>query len=200
MTTASAPGVLTTRRLSVGYNGRAVCSVPDLDLAPGTIWLVTGPNGAGKTTLLKTLAGLLPAVAGSIAPTPQPGRGGCVYVHSSPVIFRGSLRHNLHLGDRHADAIASAAAEFGLSDRLEQPARELSHGLRQRAAMARAILAHPAVLLLDEPEGGLDASALAVWQSFAARVVRERQFTLVVAAHRPAGLQGLPMTEIQLTT
>lgn len=189
---------LTTRRLSVGYANRIVCDVPDLDLAPGTIWLVTGPNGSGKTTLLKTLAGLLPPVAGSISPEPRQGHGASVYVHSSPVLFRGSLRHNLRLGDRHADAVAQAAAEFGLSDRLDQSVRELSHGLRQRAAIARAILAHPQLLLLDEPEGGLDESALAVWQAFAARVARERNITLVVAAHRPAGLDNLPVTEIKL--
>jgi ABC-type multidrug transport system ATPase subunit len=189
---------LTTRRLTVGYSGRIVCDVPDLDLSPGTIWLVTGPNGSGKTTLLKTLAGLQPPVSGSITPPPHPGHGACIYVHSSPVLFRGSLRHNLQLGDRHSDAVAKAAAEFGLSDRLNQPAIELSHGLRQRAAMARAILAHPSVLLLDEPEGGLDESALSIWQAFAARVVRERQTTLVVAAHRPAGLDGLAVKEIRL--
>ena len=74
-----------TRALTVGYRNRAVCSVPDLELAPGTIWLFTGANGSGKTTLLKTLAGLLPPVSGSITPSPQPGRGGAVFVHSVPV-------------------------------------------------------------------------------------------------------------------
>jgi ABC-type multidrug transport system ATPase subunit len=172
--------------------------VPDLDLNPGKIWLITGPNGSGKTTLLKTLAGLLPAVSGSITPAPHSGRGGSVYVHSAPVIFRGSLRHNLQMGDRHGEAVARAAAEFGLIDRLDQPASELSHGLRQRAAMARAVLAQPNVLLLDEPEGGLDASALTIWRSFAARVAQDHSLTLVVAAHRPAGLDGLPLEELKL--
>lgn len=190
---------LSTRQLVVGYDNRAVCNVPDLELTAGTIWLFTGPNGSGKTTVLKTLAGLLPPVSGSIAPAPQPGRGGSVFVHSVPVLFRGSLRHNLALSDREAQQITAAAAEFGLSDRLDQPARELSHGLRQRAALARATLAHPRLLLLDEPEGGLDESALAIWRQFAERTVRDKSFTLVVAAHRPAGLEGLPLSEIKIT-
>ena len=190
--------VLSTRGLRVGYAGRVVCAVPDLELAPGNIWLVTGPNGSGKTTLLKTLGGLLPPVSGSITPAPQPGRGSSVYVHSSPVLFRGSLRHNLQLGDRLEDAVVRTAADFGLNDRLDQPAHELSHGLRQRAAIARAVLAHPRVLLLDEPEGGLDESALSIWEAFAARVVREQWMTLVVAAHRPAGLDNLPTQHIRL--
>ena len=184
--------ILATRDLTVGYDNRPVCMIPDLELSPGTIWLFTGANGSGKTTLLKTLAGLLPPVSGSITPAPRPGSNGSVFVHSTPVLFRGSLRHNLALIDHDASRVVATAAEFGLSDRLDQSARELSHGLRQRAALARAILARPQFLFLDEPEGGLDESALAAWQVFATRVVKDKTLTLVVAAHRPAGLDGLP--------
>ena len=166
---------LTTRGLVVGYHDHAVCQVPDLALAPGTIWLFTGSNGSGKTTLLKTLAGLLAPMSGSISPAPRPGREGSVFVHSVPVLFRGSLRHNLALSDHDSQQVAAAAAEFGLSDRLDQPAGQLSHGLRQRTALARAILARPQVLLLDEPEGGLDESALTTWRTFAARALNEKR-------------------------
>src|SRR5262245_7997363 len=124
-----------THTLTVGYDTRVVCDIPDLDLLPGPIWLVTGSNGAGKTTLLKTLAGLLPPVDGSISPAPRPGRGGCVFVHSTPVLFRGSLRHNLHVVDHDGARIERVAAEFRLADRLSQASRELSHGMRQRAAI-----------------------------------------------------------------
>jgi len=199
VTAASAP-LVTTRALGIGYGSRLVARVPDLDLAPGLVWLVTGPNGSGKTTLLKTLAGLLRPLAGRIAPEPRRGAGAGVYVHSTPVLFRGTLRSNLAVTTSDAGALSAVAAEFGLTDRLDQPIHELSHGLRQRAALARAVLARPAMLLLDEPEGGLDASALHTWQSFAARVVSDRQITLVVAAHRPAGLEGLPVGTVKLTT
>jgi ABC-type multidrug transport system ATPase subunit len=113
-------------------------------------------------------------------------------------MFRGSLRHNLALTDHHSQRLTDVAAQFGLSDRLDQRASELSHGLKQRAALARAILARPTLLLLDEPEGGLDQSSLSAWQSFAARTAADRSCTLVVAAHRPAGLEGLPVSEIKL--
>jgi ABC-type multidrug transport system ATPase subunit len=188
-----------TRGLRVGYQGRVVCDVPDLTLTPGRVWLVTGPNGSGKTTLLKTLAGLLPPIAGSIEPPPSAGRGGVVFVHSSPVVFRGTLRHNLRLATADMSAIERAAADFGLTDRLDQSARDLSHGMRQRAALARAVLAQSSVLLLDEPEGGLDESAVAMFQTFAAQIVKAARMTLVVAAHR-TGLLQLPLTDIQLTT
>jgi NitT/TauT family transport system ATP-binding protein len=189
---------LSASGLRVGYGRRVVAELPELHLSPGTVWLITGPNGSGKTTLLKTLAGLLPMVEGVVAPSLSPGRDGAVYVHSSPVLFRGTLRHNLAIAGGSAGDLRTAADEFGLTDRLEQPMHELSHGMRQRAALARAILARPSVLLLDEPEGGLDESALTMWHTFAARIVRKGRMTLVVAAHRPAGLEGLPVETIKL--
>ncbi len=201
-TTAAAglPPSVATRGLGVGYGRHVVAGVPDVALGPGSIWLVTGPNGSGKTTLLKTLGGLLPPVSGTVTPPPRRGPDAAVFVHSTPVLFRGSLRHNLSVVAADANAVALVAAEFGLADRLDRPAYELSHGMRQRAALARAILSRPALLLLDEPEGGLDQSALAIWRSFATRVVDERRVTLVIAAHRPAGLEGLPVKTIELST
>lgn len=189
---------ITTRALRIGYRRHVVAAIPDLDLGPGSVWLVTGRNGAGKTTLLKTLAGLLPPLAGDMTPAPRRGAGGAVFVHSAPVLFRGTARHNLGLSGAPAGAIDKAASRFGLSDYLDHPVNELSHGMRQRTALARAILAGPAVLLLDEPEGGLDDAGLAVWRAFARESVSESSLTLVIAAHRPAGLEGVATRTISL--
>jgi len=187
-----------TRDLVVGYRKTPVAPIDDLTITPEYVWLIVGPNGAGKTTLLKTLAGLLAPVAGRIEPAPRPGRGGAIFVHSVPHLFAGTTADNLHVATRD-DAKASAIAdEFGLQSLLRQDVRTLSHGQRQRAALARAIAAEPQVLLLDEPEGGLDDASLDAWRTFAAGVAERRHMTLVLAAHRPAGLEGLPVRTITL--
>ena len=187
-----------TRALHVGYGGRSVAAIPDLDFVPGRVWLVTGPNGSGKSTLLKTLAGLLPPVTGRVAPVLPHGRGGAIFVHSTPFLFRGSVETNLKLAGAEPAALDEVVHLFGLADRLATPVTELSHGMRQRTAIARAALCGPRVLLLDEPEGGLDDQAVSRWRDFARTPVERADLTLLVAAHRPAGLEGLPTETITL--
>jgi ABC-type multidrug transport system ATPase subunit len=190
--------VLGTRALHVGYGGRSVAAIGDIDFEAGRVWLVTGPNGSGKSTLLKTLAGLLPPVTGRIAPALRPGRGGVVFVHSTPFLFRGSVEANLALAGADPAALDAVVHAFGLTDRMASPVAELSHGMRQRTAIARAALFEPRVLLLDEPEGGLDDQAVSRWRAFAQSAITRGDLTLVVAAHRPAGLEGLPTETITL--
>ena len=189
---------LATRNLIIGYNGLAIAAVSDLTIAADHVWLVTGPNGSGKTTLLKTLAGLLRPVAGEVIPPPRGGRHAAVFVHSVPYLFAGTVADNMHVHARSGAEISRIADEFGLQPLLHAAVHTLSHGQRQRVALARAVACEPRVLLLDEPEGGLDDAALAAWRAFASGVAERRHLTLVLAAHRPAGLEGLPVETISL--
>ena len=182
--------------LAIGYGGRAVASVPKMDLGADRVWLVTGPNGSGKTTLLKTLAGLLPPVAGSISPPPEPGAAGSVFVHATPVLFRGTVRSNLTLTADPA-GIESAAAAFGLADWLDRPVRELSQGIRQRTSIARAVARAPLILLVDEAEGGLDERGRELWAEFVRSAVAVRRMLILIAAHKP-GEFGAPAGQISL--
>ena len=190
--------VLRTRRLAVGYAGRAAARVADLDLVGGVVWHVTGPNGSGKTALLKTLAGLLPPVSGRVERPCGMGRGGAIYVHSVPYLFAGSVRRNLELTQPAPERLQGVADGFGLSALLEREAATLSHGEQRRLALARAIVGRPSILLVDEPEGGLDEDAIAAWRASALSTVEAGAPALVVAAHHPCALEAVPVCEVRL--
>jgi len=186
------------RGLSVGYQNSAATAVPDLDLSSGLVWHVTGPNGSGKTALLKTLAGLLPPIAGRLERHLGKGSRGAIYVHSTPYLFSGSVRRNLALARPSRQQVESAAGTFGLSSMLDRDAGKLSHGEQRRVALARAIACQPRLLLVDEPEGGLDEEALAAWRMCMIRAIEEGGTALVVATHRPVAFEGIPVREIRL--
>jgi ABC-type multidrug transport system ATPase subunit len=198
MTSGERAVVVRTRRLAVGYSGKAVATVSDLDLIGGVIWNVTGPNGAGKTTLLKTLAGLLPPVSGELQRGCGMGRSGVIYVHPVPYIFAGSVDDNLRLGRPRLPDADRVAGLFGLTALRNRDARTLSHGQQRRLALARAMAVQPALLLLDEPEGGLDDEGISVWRACAIAAVESGNPVLVVVAHRPQAFAGLTVREVKL--
>lgn len=134
----------------------------DLELKPGEIIAITGPSGCGKTTLLRTICGLESLDSGmvmldntDITNTPAEERGiGLIF--QSPVLFPHlSVEGNLLLGDKDGD-ISTALEEVGLSGFEKRRIESLSGGEGQRVSLARALLAKPKVLLLDEPFSSLD--------------------------------------------
>ncbi len=155
---------------------RAVDGV-DLTVPPGVVFGFLGPNGAGKTTTIRLLLGLLPPTAGHLRvlghDLPAGGRAvrartGTVLEHHG--LYEGlSARRTLEfaagahgLGPRTAAArVTEVVGRMGLADRLDDRPQALSRGMRQRMAVARALLAAPDLLILDEPTNGLDAEAAA---------------------------------------
>jgi ABC-type multidrug transport system ATPase subunit len=195
---ASVQPVAAARELSVGYAGRTVATIPDIDFLLGGIWNVIGANGSGKTTLLKTLAGLLPPAAGRVERRCRRGRHGAIYVHSVPYLFAGSVRRNLSLVHTDRFCAESAAAAFGLADLLERDALTLSHGQQRRLALARAVAGQPSFLLVDEPEGGLDDEGVAAWRAYLAEARGRGGPAIVVATHRPLDLDHVAAAEVRL--
>ncbi len=129
----------------------------DLDLAPGEFVALLGASGSGKTTLLRTLAGLDPAPTDACVDVPQPA----AVVFQQPLLLPWkSVWQNVALGLEGGDARAraeSALREVGLGHRTDVWPGTLSGGEAQRAALARALVRAPSLLLLDEPFAALDA-------------------------------------------
>jgi len=159
--------------LTAGYGAAPVLHGLDLTIEAGTITAVLGANGAGKTTLLRTLSGLLRPSAGSVAlagkdlagvPVEELVQRGMAHVpEGRGVVAELTVDENLRLGalwrkDR-ADAARSLAEVYDLFPPLAQRRRneghQLSGGERQMLAIGRALVARPALLLLDEPSLGL---------------------------------------------
>lgn len=160
--------------LSVAYGGVPAVTGVSLRVAAGEIATVIGPNGAGKTTLLGAIAGLLPStgtvmLAGTPlgrAPTAARVELGMSLVPEKRELFATmTVEENLRLGgfrfrgQGRGAARAAMDEAFALFPRLEERRRQiagtLSGGERQMLAMARALMARPALLMLDEPSLGL---------------------------------------------
>ena len=167
-------GAIVAAGIRKDYGDRAVLRGVDLSVGWGEIAVLFGANGAGKTTLLRILAGLTRADAGAtqIAGQPMQGRGNRArrlvgFAGHQTMLYNDlTCRENLEFyarlyGIRDARCrIAEVLGQANLSDRSNRRVSTLSHGMQKRLAMARATLHEPPVLLLDEPESGLDAESV----------------------------------------
>jgi sulfonate transport system ATP-binding protein len=144
------------RGLTRQFGATAVLRGLDLAIRPGEFVALLGRSGSGKSTLLRTLAGLDPAPPGTLR---VPDAKSVVFQEPRLLPWKRVWR-NVALGLRSADPrgrAEAALAEVGLSHRLNAWPLTLSGGEAQRAALARALVREPALLLLDEPFAALDA-------------------------------------------
>jgi heme exporter protein A len=165
--------LLEARGLRRSFGGLRVLRGVDLSVRAGEVVVVAGPNGAGKTTLLRLLAGLMRPDAGEVRVLGRPVRSNGEAArrpigflsHQSLLYDDLTLAQNLTFAaqlyalPRPADVARAALESAGLASRANDSPRRLSRGLTQRAAIARALLHQPRVLLLDEPFTALDAAA-----------------------------------------
>ena len=175
------------------YGDLSVLGQIDLTVAAGEIVAVLGPSGCGKSTLLRVLAGLEPPDRGRVEENGQPVRGPSP---ERPMVVQGatlfpwlSLRDNLEwgpraLGNRKAQAIVDDLLEAtGLTAAAEQLPRQLSGGMRQRAAIAQVLANSPPLLLLDEPFGALDAQTRLRMQEWLIGFLAERATATLLVTH-----------------
>ena len=188
--------------LSKAYGPHLVLRGLDLSLPWGEFLTVFGPNGSGKTTLIKVLATIARPDAGEVEiagfdlkKNPTAVRRNIGVVTHQPLLYadltpRENLRfHGRMFGLKDLDErIEQAADMVGLRPHLSRRVGTLSHGLQKRASLARAVLHDPPILLLDEPETGLDQEALEMLSAIASAGERGRRSVLMATHSLDRGL------------
>ena len=187
------------------YGEREALSGVSLSLREGQTLVVFGPNGAGKTTLLRVLATLLRPHAGDVrvlgSSIPEQSwqvRGRIGLLGHEPLLYRElSARENLRFHARLHDVADERVEELlvgvQLEHRADEPLRSLSRGMVQRAAVARAVLHDPELLLLDEPRSNLDPAAVELVDPLIGAISGR---TRVICSHDPGG--GLAEADVVL--
>lgn len=170
--------------LAVERGGLTVLDRLSFRLAAGEALILRGPNGVGKTTLLRTLAGLQPAVAGSIS---LPAESLTYGAHADGLKAVLTVRENLEFWAAiHGGAdVARAMAEMNLTDLADRRAANLSAGQKRRLGLARLLVTGRPIWVLDEPTVSLDQASVAL-------------FGAVVRAHLGSGGMALLATHIDL--
>lgn len=178
-------------------NGFPLLSGVDLEIASGSLNVVTGANGAGKTSLLRLLAGLVPLTSGAATVVGIDLAQGDLRQLRRHVGWLGhegsfyddlSVRENLVFAaralERPTGEIGSVVERVGLAQRIDTTTRQLSAGQRRRLGLAWLLLRRPELWLLDEPYASLDDEGRTFFDGLLGDVVAGGA-TVVVSAHDP---------------
>lgn len=185
---------LTVTNLALARGGLAVLSGVNFRLAGGKALILRGPNGVGKTTLLRTIAGLQPALAGTISPAPDQ----IAYAaHADAVKGALSVAENLYFWARiyGAPGIETALSEMQLQGLRDRPAQSLSAGQKRRLGLARLLLSVRPIWLLDEPTVSLDAASVVLFGQILGRHLGNGGSALL-ATHIDLGLPDIATLDL----
>jgi ABC-2 type transport system ATP-binding protein len=202
-----APAVIRTEGLTRTFGGVRAVDGLDLEVPAGTAFGFLGPNGAGKTTTIRLLLGLLEPTAGRAAvlgcdTRTDAGRiraqSGALLEHHG-LYERLSAEQNLEFYARvwrlgraaRADRIRMLLQPMGLWERRAEPVGRWSRGMKQKLAVARALLHKPSLLFLDEPTAGLDPVAAATLRDELSALVQQEGVTVFLTTHNLAEAERL---------
>jgi iron complex transport system ATP-binding protein len=197
--------LIDARGLAIGYGGRVVAHDIDVTLRPGEVVCLLGPNGSGKTTLFKTLLGLIPRLAGSIAIAgrsieswrpgqlalrqayvPQANVAVFPYRVLDMVLMGRTARLGLFAAPGEADREKAwgALGLLGIAHLAEREYTRVSGGQRQLALIARALAQEAPAIVMDEPTASLDFGNQALVLREVARLARSG-LGIVLSTHHP---------------
>jgi ABC-2 type transport system ATP-binding protein len=193
------PAVISVQDLVHRYDGRTALNGVSFDVAHAQLFGLLGPNGSGKTTLFRILSTLMVPSGGraviqgfdaALEPAKLRREIGVVFQAQSidvKLTAAENLWHQGHLHGLRGRALKSRMEEMllrvGLADRAHERAETFSGGMQRRLELAKGLLHHPAVLLLDEPTTGLDPGARRdLWQYL--QILRDQErITVIVTTH-----------------
>lgn len=166
-----------------------------LDVKKGELISIVGPSGCGKTTILRSIAGLLQPTSGRITigdkECTAPGSDrGMVFQDFALFPWR-SVQKNVEFGMEVAGVLKEERREraeryikaVGLEKFANARIHELSGGMKQRVGIARALVMHPAVILMDEPFGALDAQTRNIMQEQLTKIIQHSERTIIFVTH-----------------
>lgn len=187
--------------VAVGYGRQAILAGLDLQIARGTFTGLLGTNGSGKTTLLKTIAGILPPLAGTVTfhppavlgYVPQRDQLDSVFLFSAFEVALmgvcGRVGAGRHIGSTERERVLDCLRQTGAVGFARERFAELSGGQKQRVLIARALAAQADFLLLDEPTAGIDAAATKAVMELLVQLHRERGLTILMVNHDLAAVR-----------
>ena len=186
------------RNVSKSYGDKRAVIDLTLDLHPGEVFAFLGPNGAGKTTTLKITTGLLRADAGDvyvcgddIVRDGRHAKQQIAYVPDQPFLYdkltgREFIRFTREVygvsGEEADRRLAALNARLDMESFLDQLAESYSHGMKQKVALAAAMIHAPRVLIVDEPTVGLDPRTIRVIKTIF-REIAEAGGTVFMSTH-----------------
>jgi ABC-2 type transport system ATP-binding protein len=204
MTASGRAEALVVRGLTRTYGARTVVEDLHLRVLEGDVYGFLGPNGAGKTTAMRCILGLIRRDAGEVElfgeRDPVLGRRHVGAIIETPAFhpwmsglanLRQAACYAGLRGAAAASEIERVLARVGLTDRASDPAGTYSLGMKQRLAIARALLGRPRLLLLDEPTNGLDPRGMREMRDLIRSLALHDDLTVFVSSHLLAEVQAI---------
>ncbi|QWF82070.1 putative ABC transporter ATP-binding protein YxlF [Amycolatopsis sp. CA-230715] len=191
--TSKLPGMISVAKLTKSFGGVHAVRNLTFDVAPGKVTAFLGPNGAGKTTTLRMILGLVRPSSGAATIDGRAYADLRSPVRTVGAVLEATAFHPGRTARTHLRWLATAAglsggrvgevlADVGLGDVADRRVGSFSLGMRQRLALASALLGEPSVLVLDEPANGLDPEGIHWLRAFLRAQAAEGR-TVLVSSH-----------------